>query len=146
MNTFYDNGQNEFDDKKMLADRELNVVKIQQCDDLISYYHKLYLNILRSIREKRETMYFYESIIFFKEFIRSPRFLEKIKIISDEHLSKEIISLSEAINSLIEQSDRLIDTVISYKEKRLSLENELSVIDGEVLDEDDHKLVKRIAR
>ena len=141
------NKQNEYSET-LLASRELNIVKIQECDRLINYYCNLYKNTLSSINEKREEIRLYEDIMSLKRLVRSPKFLEKMEIISDETLTSKIDLLKENIDDLNLKGDILRKKTISYKEKRLNLESEAERIELKIGTNysQNHRLVKKIAR
>lgn len=108
---------------QLYLNREVNSVKINKYNQLITYYCTLYSKKIDKVNKKKNSMNLYEDIIAFKEMIRSPKLLERIDIISNEHLLEKISYLDRKITSLISESDKLRKKTIEYKEKKIELED-----------------------
>ena len=117
---------------KLYLNRDVNLVKINKYDRLITYYCTLYTKTLTNINEKKDSINLYESIITFKNLISSPIILEKIVIISNEYLMKKISELEGKIEILLSRSDNLRAKTIEYKEKKLKLEDENARVEDEI--------------
>lgn len=124
---------------KLNLNREINLVKIQECERLIQYYCTLYSRTLGSINRKKESLVLYDEILDIKEKIRSPRWMEAIVPLSYKYIDKKRSFLISKISSLTEQSDDIKENVELYQKKKFSLirktmeiERELGHIDEEI--------------
>lgn len=112
--------------------RDINLIKINNYERLITYYCTLYTKTLTNINEKKDSINLYESIITFKKLISSPKILEKISIISNEYLMEKISELEKKIEILLSRSDELRAKTIEYKEEKLKLEDENARVEDDI--------------
>ena len=111
---------------KLNLNREVNLVKIQECERLIHYYCTLYSRTLGSINKKRENLDMYDGLLEIKEKIQSPRWIEAIVPLSYKFINKRRSSLISKIDNLTERSYELRENVELYQRKKflLKIEND----------------------